>query len=218
MQTISETVPVSENPSWKYIVCITENARRRSKVVVSLLHSLVQTASFTVSSATGVQYGHEEAILPPIGIETTDAECISKALVFALEQRLFGSSLEDWLSKLTWVSLLLFLVAMDSAASNILALTYLVAQFMLSGVLTLCWLEHCNVHQLMRLAVVVSKHAELQPAVKSMSKVLRLCMTGKSSKIRSSPCGRPAMTTTLSGSPTRHCERQQGAPGELASF
>jgi hypothetical protein len=180
IQTCSETVPATENPSWKYIVSISECMGQRSKVVTSLVHSLVQTAAFYVSSVGGDLLGHEEATLPPMGIETTDAECISKSLVYSWEQRLFGGPVDKWLASLTpWVGLLVVVVAADSAGSNILALSYLCAQFLLCGVLTLFWWKPCNLHQLMRSAVVISKHADLQPSIKSMSKVLRLRKTRK---------------------------------------
>jgi len=177
---MTETVQSTANPSWKYILAIKEDAATKSKTVISLIHSLVQTAAFWASSSKGILLGHEEAIIPPIGIETTDAECSSKALIFSWENRLFNCPLETWLGSLVpWVGFFLLLVAADSASSNFLALSYIFAQFMLCGMLMMCWMEPCNIHQLARAAVVVSKHEDLMSAVKSMSKVLKLRKTRK---------------------------------------
>ena len=181
VQWSRETIPISEETSYPYVLHAQPRPLTGTMTVVELLHSLVCTCRFWLSKSDGKPYDHQEAVLPPQSIYSTDNVTVCKGLLLVMESRIFGCGFRDWITKLSTsgLELMLCLVSADYASSNLNVLDLLRAIVLVRAAIAVAccvWFhfERCGCHQLMRASVSVAAVTEEKKAQRSKSKLLRL--------------------------------------------
>ena len=171
-------------PQSEYPVALSAEPVGTMKSVPTLLHSLVQSCRFWLTMPSGVPYGHQEAVLPPVSVFGTDHATIGKTLLLGLQNRVFGQDIRQWIAQLgsRGVQLMMFIVSSDYASSNLVVLDVIRALVMAAHdgaagcLMTLIWwhFERCGCHQVMRASVSVAAVTGEKDAQRSKSKLLRM--------------------------------------------
>ena len=173
-------VPAAADSNYPYVLWQQELAGGAKKMI-TLLHSIVCTARFWMSFQCGKPFDHQEAVIPPQCILGTDAVTVTKAILLALETRVFGRPIKEWLQAMraSKLQLLVFMISADYASANLKVIQLVKALVVLdfaaaSGTFVWFWFERCGCHQLMRASVATGKQTGEKTAQRSKSKLLRM--------------------------------------------
>jgi hypothetical protein len=115
----------------------------------------------------------QEIILPAVQVNATDHETVSTALLNTIPRKALPKELSGFAADTTaWCCLVCIIVLADSASSNLKLIRMMQCYFQTNANI-LFWFERCNLHQLSRVHVALSKKLGLSRHFRALSILLR---------------------------------------------
>ena len=143
------------------------------KKASTIVHSMVASLKMRFSTGDLATAEHQEIILPAVPVNATDHETVGKALLNTIQSKALPKELSEFATDTTaWCCLVCIIVLADSASSNLKLIRMMQCYFQTNANI-LFWFERCNLHQLSRVHVALSKRLGLSRHFRALSILLR---------------------------------------------